>query len=90
MTKAASSRTSRDRVKAYRERQRAKGLRPVTLWLPDLDDPKVRAEIRRQCALVGRGEDEREAQAWLDSLHDDYVRMLDDEEGCDGGGERLA
>lgn len=81
MAEAASSATSRERVRAFRRRQRAKGLRPVTLWVPDVDDPQFRDEARRQSLLIGRSSDEHEAQALIDSLHDDYLRMLDDEEG---------
>jgi hypothetical protein len=35
-----------------RERLRAQGLRPVQFWVPDLRDPKVLADIRRQVKLM--------------------------------------
>lgn len=88
MVEAASSSTSRERVRAYRRRQRARGLRAVTLWMPDVDDPKFQQEVRRQSSLIGHAADEREAQALIDSLHDDYMRLLDEEEGPYEGIER--
>ncbi|WP_235782906.1 antitoxin MazE-like protein [Bradyrhizobium murdochi] len=39
---------------ARRARLRAQGLRPVQHWVPDLRDPKVRADLRRQVKLMAR------------------------------------
>lgn len=37
--------TSAARTQAYRERMRAKGFKPVTRWVLDLDSPVVRARL---------------------------------------------
>jgi antidote-toxin recognition MazE-like antitoxin len=38
-------------MSARQTRLRAQGLRPVQHWVPDLRNPRVRAEIRREAAL---------------------------------------
>ncbi len=50
-----------ERMKSYRVRQRAAGLRLVQLWVPDTRSPVFAAECRRQSALL-RG-DPAEMQA---------------------------
>ncbi len=37
------------RVRKHRARMRAAGLKPVTIWVPDINTPAMREEIRRQC-----------------------------------------
>lgn len=57
-----------DKFHAYRARKKAAGLREVRLWLPDTRTPEFQAEARRQAALLGHSEDEREAGAMMDRL----------------------
>jgi hypothetical protein len=52
--KKAKPRTPQQRVATRRERLRAQGLRPVQHWVPDLRDPKVLAEIRREGAMMAQ------------------------------------
>jgi hypothetical protein len=80
MAVATKTRTSRDRTRAYRERLRGRGLKPVTLWLPDIDEPNVRAEIERGCRLLDQSDDERDVLALIDSLVDEQLRELDEYE----------
>jgi hypothetical protein len=40
--------SSRERVRKHREELRAKGLRPVTRWVPDTRSAEFQAEYRRQ------------------------------------------
>jgi hypothetical protein len=47
-------------MRDYRARMRAAGLRPIQLWVPDLNAKGFRAKLRRQ---VIRLDPEREAQA---------------------------
>ena len=56
----AQSRPPRVRVRAYRERLRRQGLRPVQVWLPDVRSRRFAAEARRQSRLVSRHRSERE------------------------------
>jgi len=58
-----------DRRRARRERRdralKARGLRPVTIWVRDPDSPAFRAEARRQMQRVGGSRSEREfAEVW--------------------------
>jgi hypothetical protein len=63
MTAAAPKKTSRDR-----ERLRAKGLKPVTLWLPDVDDPEFIPQMRRECRLISESPHEKEIMEWIDGV----------------------
>jgi hypothetical protein len=61
---------SRDKVRAHRTRLRAKGMRPVTLWVPDVRSPKFAAEAKRQCLLANNSPYAAEDQAWADAMID--------------------
>jgi len=52
---------ARDRVRGYRTRQRAAGLRLVQLWVPDTRSRRFAAECRRQSLLLK--DDPAEAEA---------------------------
>jgi hypothetical protein len=57
-------------MRAYRQRMRAQGLRPVQLWVPDTRSPEIAAELRRQSlALVGDPA-EREILQWIEEAAD--------------------
>lgn len=58
---------SREKVRAHRERLRRRGLRPIQIWVPDVQAPSFRREARRQSLVVGRGEHEADDQAFVDS-----------------------
>ena len=62
--------TSREKVRAHRTRLRAKGMRPVTMWVPDMRSPKFAAEARRQCLLANSSPYAAADQAWADSMAD--------------------
>jgi hypothetical protein len=64
--KKASS--SRDKVRNYRRRLRAQGLRPIQIWVPDTRSPGFAAEARRQCQLIAESPFAAEDQAFVDSL----------------------
>ena len=60
--------SSRDKVRAHRERLRAEGLRPVQLWVPDTRSAKFIAEARRQSRLAARSRLAAEDQAFVDAI----------------------
>ena len=62
--------TPRQRMAARRKRLRAQGLRPIQHWVPDLRDPKVRADLRRQGRLLARHPENDEIDAWIEQVHD--------------------
>jgi hypothetical protein len=45
----ANSRTASIRAAKFRDRQRAKGLRPATIWIPDIRDPAYHARLDAAC-----------------------------------------
>jgi hypothetical protein len=64
--------SSANRVNRLRARRRANGLRAVTLWLPDINDPTCRAQLVEQCRMlaVPTADEERMAEAGLRALLD--------------------
>ena len=68
-TKAATTRAAK-----FRDRQRAKGLRTVTIWVPDLRDPGYRQRLAAACeelAALSSAEAATDAAAGLSvaSMH---------------------
>jgi hypothetical protein len=62
--------SARQRMQARRERLRKQGLRPVQFWVPDLRDPKVRADLRRQARLLARPVENGALDDWIDKAYD--------------------
>lgn len=67
---ADSPRSSRDKVRAHRERLRSQGLRPIQIWVPDVRSRAFRAEAHRQSLAVASSVHEREDQDFIDSVSD--------------------
>ena len=63
-------RTAQQRMATRRARLRAQGLRPVQHWVPDLRDPKVLADIRRQAKLMAQHPENDVIDDWLDAIRD--------------------
>ncbi len=61
-------RISREKVQNYRERMRARGLRPVQIWVPDTRTKTFAKEARRQSLAVAKSAFEREDQAFIDAI----------------------
>ncbi|MES1148731.1 MAG: antitoxin MazE family protein [Bradyrhizobium guangdongense] len=55
---------------ARRDRLRAQGLRPVQHWVPDLRNPKVRAELRREAKLMASHPENAVVDDWIESVYD--------------------
>jgi nicotinamide mononucleotide adenylyltransferase len=68
--KPRSPKTARERMQTRRDRLRRQGLRPVQYWVPDLRDPKVRADLRRQGRLLARHPENVEIDAWIEQMYD--------------------
>jgi Protein of unknown function (DUF3018) len=58
---------SRRRVRAHRERLRAQGLRPVQIWVPDVNAEGFAAEAHRQSRAVAATDAAADDQAFVDS-----------------------
>lgn len=61
------AKTSAKKMSDYRRRLRARGLRPMQIWVPDLRDPKVRKEISRQFEVIARERPDPEIEALQDA-----------------------
>lgn len=68
MASASSSKPSRLKVRSYRERLRAQGLRPIQIWVPDVRASAFRSEAHRQSLIVAASEHAGEDQAFIDAL----------------------
>ena len=66
----AGKRGSRDKLRAYRERIRARGLRPIQIWVPDTRTAAFRTEAHRQSLAVAQSARAREDQDFIDAISD--------------------
>ncbi len=62
--------TPKQRMQARRDRLRAQGLRPVQHWVPDLRDPKVQADLRREGKLMARPVENGALDDWIEKAYD--------------------
>jgi len=70
MVTPTSTSSSRDKVRAHRERLRQQGLRPIQIWVPDVGSPAFAKEAHRQSRAVARSAQEKEDQDFIDSISD--------------------
>jgi len=68
MPKSKSSKPSRDKVRAHRDRLRRQGLRPIQIWVPDVRSPAFAAAAHRQSLAVARSRQATEDQAFIDAV----------------------
>jgi hypothetical protein len=61
-------RPSRDKVRAYRQRLRSQGLRPIQIWVPDVRPPAFAAEAHRQALAVAASAYAQEDQDFVDAV----------------------
>lgn len=59
--------TSAARTRAYRDRMRARGLKPVTIWTYDMNDPAFVAKIQAQSRALADHPAEIEAIEWIEA-----------------------
>jgi len=70
MPRSDERKAAREKVRAYRERLRRQGLRPIQIWVPDVRSPEFKAEAHRQSAAVAQSAQEAEDQAFIDAVSD--------------------
>jgi hypothetical protein len=70
MAGSRSAKSSREKVRAHRERLRRQGLRPIQIWVPDLRSPAFAAEAHRQSAAVAKSRHAAADQAFIDAVSD--------------------
>lgn len=69
---AAKRKSNRAKVAAHRRRLRAKGLRPIQFWVPDVHSPEF-AKLAHQWSLkIANSPHEKEEQAFIDALAEGF------------------
>jgi hypothetical protein len=68
MATRVQSKSSRDKVRAHRERLRKQGLRPIQIWVPDVRSPAFAAEAHRQSLAVANSPQEKDDQDFIDAI----------------------
>ncbi len=61
---------AKERMKGYRARKQASGLRLIQLWVPDTRSKRFAAECRRQSKLVAASPSEAEDLAFIERISD--------------------
>jgi hypothetical protein len=61
---------SREKVRTYRERLRAQGLRPIQIWVPDVRAQAFAEEAHRQSLAVAQSAHAGDDQDFIDSISD--------------------
>lgn len=60
--------SSKEKVRAHRERMRKSGMKLIQIWVPDPHSPAFKKEARRQARLVANSPMEKEDQAFMDAI----------------------
>ena len=60
--------SSKDKVRAHRERLRRQGLRPIQIWVPDVRAPGFAAEAHRQSLAVAMSPSADQDQDFIDAV----------------------
>ena len=58
--------SAKDRVRKHRESLRARGLRPIQIWVPDARRPGFAEEARRQCLALRDDPQEKDALDFIE------------------------
>ncbi|HKU71527.1 MAG TPA: antitoxin MazE family protein [Burkholderiales bacterium] len=61
---------ARERMKGYRARKQASGLRLIQLWVPDTRSKRFAAECRRQSRIVNASPSEADDLAFIERVAD--------------------
>jgi hypothetical protein len=60
--------SSRDKVRAHRKRLRARGLRPIQVWVPDTRTAAFKVQAHRQSLAVAQSPYARRDQDFIDAI----------------------
>ena len=63
-----SPKSSRDKVRAHRERLRQQGLRPIQIWVPDVRSRAFKAQAHRQSKAVADSPHARDDQDFISAI----------------------
>lgn len=62
------SKTPSKKMKDYRARLRASGLRPIQIWVPDIRAKNFAEEARRQSILASSDPGEKETMDFIEAI----------------------
>jgi len=69
--------SSGDRVRSHREEMRRKGMRPITLWVPDTRSPEFLEAAREACLRANEADKTDPAVKAFDAIMAASLRDLD-------------
>jgi hypothetical protein len=72
------ARSSAEKMRTYRTRMRAKGLRQVQIWVPDTRTPEFIAEAKRQSRLAARSESEHDELSFWEAVQAENLDLPDE------------
>lgn len=78
------AKSSAEKMVDYRKRKREQGLRQITLWVPDMRDPKVRESLRREAGLLRDHPSTKEGEEFVEAALADLTAELRALEGDKG------
>jgi hypothetical protein len=59
-------------ARTHQRRLRAKGLRPILIWVPDVTAPGYAGEALRKALTIASSPYDKEDQAFVDSLAEEH------------------
>jgi hypothetical protein len=68
MARSGKPKSSREKVRAYRERLRSQGLRPIQIWVPDVRSPEFKEQAHQQSVAVATSPHAEDDQAFIDAV----------------------
>lgn len=71
-------RSSAQKMREYRARKRAAGLRLVQLWVRDTRTPEFRAEARRESLIAANSESDREALDFIEAAQAENLDLSEE------------
>lgn len=69
--------TAAEKTADYRRRMREKGYRQIQLWVPDLSDPRLQEELRREAELLRDHPSTCEGDEFVETALSDLAEELD-------------
>ena len=60
--------SSKEKVRAHRQRLRKQGLRPIQIWVPDVRSKTFAREAHRQSLLAAHSKFAADDQAFVDAI----------------------
>jgi len=70
MASKTKSHSSREKVRAHREKLRCQGLRPIQIWVPDVRSSEFAREAHGQSLAVANSPQEKDDLDFIESIAD--------------------